>query len=142
MATTGSIVDVDNFGDSDPSTPSRMLSYSAVLHPLLAPVVLGVATAQKLRSRQAATHFDGLQTTHRYSRRAPYVPLWACRNPRGSTATQGSRWLFIHTSILMTFRRHLRCRNSPESELFRLRCGQFVVRKHENPLRSGGGFLH
>jgi hypothetical protein len=72
MATTGSIVDVDNFGDSDPSTPSPMLSYSAVLHPLLARVVLGVATAQKPRSRQAATHFDGLQTTHRYNRRATY----------------------------------------------------------------------
>jgi hypothetical protein len=77
MATTGLLVDVDSFDASDPSTPSLMLSYSAVLHPLLAPVVSGVATAQKRRSRQAATHFNGLQTTHRYSRRAPYVPLWA-----------------------------------------------------------------
>jgi hypothetical protein len=34
MGTTGFIVDVDNFGDSDPSTPSPTLPYSAVLHPL------------------------------------------------------------------------------------------------------------
>jgi len=72
MATAGLIVDVDNFVDSDPSTPSPMLSYSAVLHPLLAPVVLGAANAQKPRSRRAATPFNGLQTTHRYSRRATY----------------------------------------------------------------------
>jgi len=77
MATTGPIVDVDDFGDSDPSTPSPMLSYSAVLHPLVAPVVSGAANAQEPRSRRAATHFNGLQTTHTYSRRAPYVPLWA-----------------------------------------------------------------
>ena len=73
MATTGFIVDVDNFGDSDPSTPSPTLPYSAVPHPLLASAFLSVATAQKPRSRQAVTRVNGLQTTHRYSRRATYV---------------------------------------------------------------------
>ncbi len=75
MATAGFIVDVDNLGDSDPSTPSPTLPYSAVLHPLLAPAVSSVATAQKPRSRQAVTHVNPLQTTHGYSRRATYVRL-------------------------------------------------------------------
>jgi hypothetical protein len=73
MATAGFIVDMDNSGDSDPSTPTLMLPYSAVLHPFLAPVVSSVATAQKPRSRQGATRVNPLQTTHGYSRRATYV---------------------------------------------------------------------
>jgi hypothetical protein len=77
MATAGFIVDMDNFSDSDPSIPSLMLPCSAVLYPFLASVVSGVATAQKPRSRQGATRVNSFQTTHGYSRRAPYVPLWA-----------------------------------------------------------------
>ena len=64
MATAGFIVDVDNFGDSDPSPPSLMLAYAAVLYPFLAPVVSSVATAQKPRSRRGATRVNPLQTTH------------------------------------------------------------------------------
>ena len=71
------IVDMDNFGDSDPSTPSLMLPYAAVLYPFLAPVVSCVATAQKHRSRRGATRVNPFQITHGYSRRAPYVPLCA-----------------------------------------------------------------
>ena len=52
MATAGFIVDMDHFGDSDPSTPSLMLPYPAVLYAFLAPVVSSVATAQKPRSRR------------------------------------------------------------------------------------------
>ena len=73
MATAGFIVDMDNFGDSFPSTPSLMLPYPAVLYAFLAPVISCVATAQKPRSRQGATHVNPLQTTHGYSRRAAYV---------------------------------------------------------------------
>jgi hypothetical protein len=95
MATTGPIVDVDNFGDRDPSTPSPMPSYSAVLHPLLAPVVLGSANAQEPRSRRAATHFNGLETTHTYSRRATYVPLCVTvRYVPDNAATQTARELW------------------------------------------------
>jgi len=70
MASTGFIVDMDNFGNGGPSTPSPMLSSSAVLHLFLLPVVLSLATNQKPRSRQAVTRVNLLQTTHRYSRRA------------------------------------------------------------------------
>ncbi len=75
MATAGFVVDMDNFGDSYPSTPSLMLPYAAVLYPFLAPVVSSVAIAQKPRSRQGATRVNPFQTTHGYSRRAPFVPL-------------------------------------------------------------------
>jgi hypothetical protein len=76
MATAGSVVDMDNFGDSDPSTPSLMLPYPAVPYALLAPVVLSVAAAQKPRSRKGPTRVNPLHITHGYSRRARYVRLW------------------------------------------------------------------
>jgi hypothetical protein len=64
MATAGFIVDMDNFGDSDPSTPSLILPYSAVLYAFLTPVVSSVAIAQKPGSRRGATRVNPLQTTH------------------------------------------------------------------------------
>ena len=70
MATAGFIVDMDNFGDSYPSTPSLMLPYAAVLYPFLAPVVSSVAIAQKPRSRQGATRVNlSKPPTHRAEER-------------------------------------------------------------------------
>jgi len=50
MAPTGFIVDMDNFGNDGPSTPSPMLSSSAVLHPFLLPVVSTLATNKNLEA--------------------------------------------------------------------------------------------
>jgi hypothetical protein len=74
MASTGFIVDVDNF---DKATVNSVSTFpcSAVLHPFLLPVVSSRYTAQKPRSRQGAIRINPPQTTHGYSRRARYVQV-------------------------------------------------------------------
>jgi hypothetical protein len=64
MASTGFIVDMDTFGNGGRQLRLRCSHTRAVLHPFLASVVSGVATAQKPRSRQAVTRVNRLQTTH------------------------------------------------------------------------------
>ena len=85
MASTGFIVDMDNFGNGGRQLRLRCSPYSAVLHPFLASVVSGVATARNPRSRQGVTRVNRLQTTHRYSRRATYVrgTMASARKPSG-----------------------------------------------------------